>query len=198
MKSRSNKILTIASVITAVGIVLLYFGYSQIGKLNQANNDLAVETSNLYVQAVRAEALKKIVSNAGDKGISLDTYFIQAGEEVEFVKKIESLAGSLNLTYTTNSIGTQSNEKLEPLGKEFLEMTMTTEGSWQNTRRFISLIEKMPMNIRINSIDLKTEIKTVVVAPTKTETISSTTPASLSPARTVWRTTIGMVVVKKK
>ncbi len=198
MKSKSNKILTIASVVSIVGIIILYLAYSQIGSLNQKNNDLAIETSSLYTQAIRAESLKKIVSNAGDKGISLDEYFIAAGEEVEFVKKLETLASSVNLNYTTNSIGTQSNEKLDPLGKELLEISMVTEGSWQNTRRFISLIEKMPMNIRINAMDLKTEIRTTVAAPTKSETISSTTPAAQSPSRTMWKTTISMVVVKKK
>lgn len=198
MKSKSNKILILASTIATIGIVLLYLAYSQIGRLNQTNDDLAIETNSLYTQAIRAESLKKIVSNAGDKGISLDEYFIAAGEEVEFVKKMESLASSVNLSYTTNSIGTQSNEKLDLLGKEFLEISMVTEGSWQNTRRFISLIEKMPMNIRINSMDLKTEIKTVAAIPTKSETISSTTPAAQSPSRIIWKTTISMVVVKKK
>lgn len=142
-------IVSIICIVSGLGAFLLS------GKTSEFREEIATlqqEVQGLEIQASRLGAEKQ----AGDaEAIDLSRYFIAPDGALGFVEYIESVAVSSGLSYKINLFDAEQNADLAKQDRELLKTSLTTTGSLKNTRDFISLIETLPYNVRINKIDLK-------------------------------------------
>ena len=77
----------------------------------------------------------------------LDQAFINSSREIEFINTLEGLAGENNITMniSLNETGEKANDIFEKIN-----LTIQTQGSFENLLKFLADIEKMNYYININ------------------------------------------------
>ena len=180
MKTRTTSVL-ICLIIAAIALIgLYYFCISYVGGLGRQTAQLNLDLDSSQIKYVRLLSLRAIVKSSESNGQQLDSYLVQPGQEIDLVKEVEGLADQLALTHSTDQIDTQDLDVLASQNKELLHIVISTTGGWNSTRRFLSLIEALPFNIRLNKVDFN---------------LSGDTS---SPAGDQWRGRFDFSVVKKK
>lgn len=155
MKNNHLAILIISIVLlVGAGIAALFL----YGKTNAMQEELATLHSQVQVLSLQSKtvlALRESTSVSSGQTENINTYFIGKDKALDFVKYIESLAVSSGVTYTIDVVDTSPDNSLSPANKEFLRIAIRFSGNMKNVRRFISLIETLPYNVKINRFDLR-------------------------------------------
>lgn len=154
MKTRSSTILTILIILAVVFVAGNYLTSRYVSNLGLKTQKLLSDLA--FVESKYTQALSlSVVANSGESdGKKLDAFIISKGEEVTVVKDIERLAASLSLISTTEDIGSIEESSLSMQNKDFLRIVMSVRGSLTQIRKFLSLIETLPYNVKISSVDL--------------------------------------------
>lgn len=147
-----NKVIRFA-VTAAIFSILLYFAgllvvSNEIRKIENfyrdTNSESFKEEKFLAVKSI-AEANKESIQTLRD-------FFIQKGDEVKFIEKIEEVARSSSIKFEITSIDVKTNQ--EKSFKEDVDVKMKIEGSWRNTVYFIDRLNKIPFGVSIEEINL--------------------------------------------
>lgn len=154
MKTRTNYTLILFSILALIFVVGYFFSVSYIKGLGTKADKENGEVADLEVKHARATSLSAIARSGKGDIERLDDFIVQPGGEIAVVKALEQLARNLSLISTTDSIDTQDIGTSTVKSKEFLHIVMSTNGRWENTRRFLSLLETLPYNVKENRIDL--------------------------------------------
>lgn len=178
MNNRTTKVLIVSILIALVCIIALYIEFRIVTALNDKSDTLKESLVNAQVQSLKLESLRAVAISGSAELDKIENYIVSAGKEIELVQQIENLAKNSGLEYSTDLI-----EKKEGVDttKDMLHIKILTNGSWSTSRKFISLIEHLPYNVRINELDM---IKSG-------ESTGSTTVPT-------WRTNVDFSVVQKK
>ena len=169
-------IVCIACIACGFGAFLFY------EKIHASQTEVATlqqEVQSLQIQADRLNTQKR--ENAENvKTAELDEYFVSANGALGFVEYIENLAVSSGLTYRINLFDSAQDPEASKNEKELLKTSLTTNGSVQNTRNFIALIQTLPYNVKITKVDLK----------------RATDPSAAISAKDSWTAVIDFYVIK--
>jgi len=155
-----------------------YYFYQNFLTLNQEVSDSTGIIAKDTAEQSRILSLRNSVKNTQNDKILLDTFFVPKENVADFLQSIENLADQSGVTHTL-SVGTQSDGALDPLNREWLTVTVSTTGSFDQTIRFLSLLESMPVKSAFSTISINT-----VVPPTK--------------GGVVWTASIAFKVIKTK
>lgn len=172
-------IVSLACIASGFGAYLLS---SKISKMEEEAVALRQEIQGLEIKAARLSAQKQ--DGAAISSIDLlNRHFIGADGALGFVEYVESIAVSSGLAYKINLFDSEQWADGTKNDRELLKTSLTTTGSLKNTRNFISLIESLPYNIRINRVDLK-------------KSVDSGTAGTNSGAKEMWTATVDFSAVK--
>ncbi len=153
MKKHLITIIIVSLICIACGFGAFMF-YEKIHASQTEVAALQQEVQSLQIQSDRQNTQKR-ESAENVKTVELDGYFISPDGALGFVEYIENLAVSSGLTYRINLFDSAQDPEASKNEKELLKTSLTTTGSIQNTRNFISLIQTLPYNVKITKVDLK-------------------------------------------
>lgn len=97
-------------------------------------------------------AIKSVGETNKESIQALRDFFIQKGDEVRFIDKIEEVAKSSSVKFEISSIDVGINQK--DSFKEDVDVKIDMEGSWENMIRFIDKLQKMPFGVSIDKVNL--------------------------------------------
>jgi hypothetical protein len=148
-----NKIVWIIIAVTSVSIVLYFVGlFMVLGEIKKIEN-LYRDSNSESFKEEKFWAITAIAEDNKDNIQTLRNFFIQKGDEVKFIKEIESLAKNSFIKLEIVSIDVKNGEN--SLLKENVNIKVKTEGSWRNNIYFIDRLKKLPFGISIEKIDLE-------------------------------------------
>ncbi len=172
-----------------------YYFFHELRVTGEKISTLSNETTSLLTEETNLNSLKAVFSDTTNERQKINSYFVQSDGAVDFITIIENLATFANLNHETQTVNTEE-ENPSSANRERLHITFRTNGSWQNTYYFISLLESLPFQLTINQINLHSTGGTVA------ETISSSSSTSISTVATkkssVWETSYDISVTKLK
>jgi Tfp pilus assembly protein PilO len=175
IKKIRNRIIILGVVVLAL-IGGYYFLYSSQNSMWQTTATTESSNASLKLQKQNAVALESQYDGQAANRAKIQTYFVQKDGEADFIKNIESLADASSLDHTISSVGFENGNL--PANLQYLNLTITTQGSWQNTYQFLSLVENMPYKIVMKNVDLS--------ATGDSGSLSTSTAQSLGSGESVW------------
>lgn len=134
----------------AAAIVLSLAGISAYGAVvwNIKKNVSEAEelTLSITVEAQKEasiESIRNILRNTAVEREKIEGYFVSSDNIVDFLEKIELLGKKSGASLSFDSVDIPSDEK------NVLRVRIGTEGNWENTFYFLSMIENLPFKIEI-------------------------------------------------
>jgi Tfp pilus assembly protein PilO len=151
-----NKIVRFAIAIATLSVILYFVGlfvvFGETKKIenlyNDSNSELFKEEQFLAIKSI-ADANKESIQTLRD-------FFIQKGDEVKFIEKIEETAraSSIKFEITSIDVGTNQGNSFE----EDVSVKIMVEGSWKNMIYFMDKLKKMPFGVSIEKVNLDANI----------------------------------------
>lgn len=147
-----NKFFRLSLVMAFLSIVLYLFGLCFVFREIDKAYNLYSNTESDFAKSKKFSLIKSIIQNNTADIDNLKNILVKKGDEVEFIKLIESEAKAANVEFDISSIDLES--LAEDQFKENLKIKINFEGSWKNTMNFIDKMQKMPFGSQINNINL--------------------------------------------
>lgn len=149
----NSKILKLFISVAVFVIVIYIIGFCLVlNKIKKVENLSGSAESNL-VKEEKINTIKSIAEDNKESIESLREFFIQKGDEVEFIEKIESVGRDTGVKFDIFSIEIDpKNENLQ--FHEKVVMKINIEGSWKGVVAFILKLEKLPFGVFIENIGL--------------------------------------------
>jgi Tfp pilus assembly protein PilO len=132
-----------------------YLFYVQTTEMETELTGLHSEVQTLSIQANRVISLRQITTATGDELEKLQTFFVTKDGALDFVKYIESLAVASGLIFSIDTVDEYADPVLIPYDKTLLKLSIRTTGTQKRTRAFLTLIESLPYNIKIQRADIR-------------------------------------------
>lgn len=150
-----NKTVRLA-VLTIFSSLILYFAsfFIVTDKIKKVEDFYRNTNSELF-EKEKLAMIKSTAEKYSEQIQILRNFFVQKGDEVEFIKKIEETARSTSVEFEIVSIDTKLNQ--ENSFKEDINVKLKTEGSWANSIYFIDQLDKMPFGVSVERISLNTD-----------------------------------------
>ena len=172
----------------------LIYGINYIKTLNEQVIDVKNEADQVRSRYERLVAFHDSNQSDTDDKKKLVTYFIPANGAVDFITSFEQTAQSIGLKFNTVSLDTEQTSDLTSQGKEILKVSFSTNGTWDDTMHFLSLVESMPYAVSITGATLEGAAGSpslVGSAPASGEVINKVNLG-------YWRLLINVKIVKTK
>lgn len=156
MKKHLSKIGGLLIAVSAV-LVLVLFTYIYLYR-DILDTKTKVEQTHLELEKDRLkdaelEAIQKNIKLTISDSDTLKALFVPADGVVDFIQNIETVGKQIGLQIETKNIEPEETDVLTAVGKENINVTLETEGSWQNSMQFLSLLSNLPYKISIISLD---------------------------------------------
>lgn len=141
-------IFTASLAVLSVGffIFFLYLVY-------QKNSEVSLLSQELEI-AAREEnsgiAMKRLLTNTNVEREKLDGYFLKSDTIVSFIESIESLSKLAKVDTSVNNVGIDQGGSKDTF--EYVSLSGTAEGSFNNLYWLLSLIESMPMKLEVSKV----------------------------------------------
>lgn len=148
-----KKTLIVASCIgaglsIAAYILGLFLVRSEIGKIEGYYSN----SESKLGREKRVSAIKSASETYKNEISALRNFFIQKGDEVKFIEKIEEAAKTSGLKFEISALDVKPNQPKSI--KEDVSVRINTEGGWQATMNFLDKIEKMNFGVSVNEVNL--------------------------------------------
>ncbi len=154
-RSNTKTKLIIACVVAGL-MALLYFGvYWGHQYAQNAVDQSEREAQEAQAEQLSASEIKALLADTKSEQLTIGTFFLTSDRVVDFLEELEHLATSTNLESQTNSVTDASWEGLESSKWEALSVSLSTKGSWQNSYRFLGLLERLPYRSSITRVTLQ-------------------------------------------
>lgn len=147
-----NKVIR-SAIAAAVFSILLYFvGLLVISNEIKKIEDFYRDTDSESFKEEKFWAVKSIAEANEESIQTLRDFFIQKGDEVKFIEKIEEIARASSIKFEISSIDVKTNQ--EDSFKEDVSVKMKIEGSWKDVVYFIDKLNKIPFGVSIEKVNL--------------------------------------------
>ncbi len=148
-----NQTLRFAVLAASLSILLYFLGLFLIVTKTKEAESFYWDSESEFSKNERLAAIRSITETNGSSIEALRGFFIQKGDEVEFIEQIESLARRSSIKFEIGSI----DVKADPADKfkEDIAVKMDIEGGWRNLSSFIGGLERMPFGVLIRDVDLR-------------------------------------------
>ncbi len=145
----------IATIISGLAWIGAYLLHKKTVNIKEELPALHTEVETLSIQASRLINLRKIVNTTSDDLLVLQSFFVAKDGALDFVKYIENMAISSGLVFRIDTVDELSDPALTRLNKSTLKMSIRVTGTLKRVTLFLSLIESLPYNIKIQRADLR-------------------------------------------
>lgn len=153
MKNHSAKQTLILFLVLVV--VLLAFHYVAFRFIkNSGERVVTLENEVSLLQDQVSEFSKYSVDDISDFVAQVNNRFVSKDDFVGFLQSIETEARLQGLEITVRGVEVQRRSEDEGDDKEFLKLQIETNGSWQDTMRFVKYLEYLPYKISIRDLGL--------------------------------------------
>jgi hypothetical protein len=137
--------------------VLIFASYGFLlwgiyAKANLASN-LVTEAAEDVEKDRTLRLIKASLAENEDFLSHVDSFFIPADGVVDFISLLEQLGVESGVELSIGSVSIDSES--ESASKEVLSLNIQTEGSWQDTFTFLSLLENLPYRIEFVNTALR-------------------------------------------
>ncbi|MEK7558509.1 MAG: hypothetical protein AAB507_01640 [Patescibacteria group bacterium] len=150
-----NKIILLALVIFALASLYVFIFYLIKGKTEKASL-----SEQKYLLAAKKEELalseESILRETGKKREELDKYFIDQGNVVVFIERLESLGTISGSKVSLTSVDIDKSRK------NILKVILSVSGRFNELFYFLSLLEALPLEISIKRLSLGSAAPTSV------------------------------------
>lgn len=155
MKNKTFKIFIFVLVLALASLGSLIYAVSYIKTLNLQVEDVKNEADQIRSKYDRMVAFHDSNQSDTDNKKKLINYFIPPNGAVDFLTSFEQTAQSIGLKFNTVSLDTEQATDLSSQNKEILRVSFETNGSWNNTMHFLSLVESLPYAVQITGATLE-------------------------------------------
>jgi Tfp pilus assembly protein PilO len=155
MNKRYFITLAIVFTLSVIAIGGAYMFHTKTIEIESELSSLHNEVQTLSIQANRVISLRQVATATGDDLEKLQVFFVAKDGALDFVKYIEGLAVSSGLTFSIDTVDEYADPALVPYDKTLLKMSVRTTGTKTRIRAFLSLIESLPYNVKIQRLDLR-------------------------------------------
>lgn len=142
-------------ILSAIAIIGAYVFHTKTTAIESELSSLHSEVQTLSIQASRVISLRQVATATGDDLEKLQAFFVAKDGALDFVKYIEGLAVSSGLTFNIDTVDEYPDPTLVPYDKTLLKVSVRTTGTKSRVRAFLSLIESLPYNVKIQRLDLR-------------------------------------------
>lgn len=157
--SKTSGLLMAVSVILVLVLFTYVYLYLDILATKAKVEQASLELEKDRLKDAELEAIQKNIKLTISDSDTLKSLFVPADGVVDFIQNIENVAQKAGLQVTTKNIEPKETDALTATGKENINVTLETKGSWQNSIQFLSLIYNLPYKISILSVDLSLKEK---------------------------------------
>jgi hypothetical protein len=145
-KNNPNKLLIILGILNLCAVGLWFFMYTYSAGVNSQILESSIalageESKGTYVTGISGDLRSTEVDRK-----SIEQTFIKIGDEAHFLENIERLATSTKVEMKVFAF-----EKRD----ETLHLSMQIKGTFSRNYLFLSLIENLPYELRINKITIE-------------------------------------------
>lgn len=184
MKASSPKsILVLLAVLVVVVIAIMYVAVISI----QASGEKTLAL--LQEAAANRSQTEDLSKNKGEDlkemARDINAYFVSKDGVVNFIEDVEKEARTYQLEVFVRSVDVTKNSDDPNDNKEVMKLKLEMRGSWGNTLRFISYLERIPYKVTLENIEM-----------TKISELSEDFESGANLPR--WRTRLEMSVLKFK
>ena len=148
---KNAKKLLLIILLNLIVISSYVFSFSQITKQYKEISSLTALVESLRGK-VSTETQKKI-KEISEKLNEVSSYYVQPDGSVSFIEMIDDLGRKNNLDITINSVDIDSTGADKTV--ELLKLKISTEGSWNNSFKFLTSLENLPFKISVDESSLK-------------------------------------------
>ncbi len=152
--STTKKTSVILSVLVLVACAGIYGMYFMISKAGHKVAAYELQQQKLISELEVDRSLKLFLSTSGSDIDKLSSRIIPREGTVSFLEMIEKNARDIGLVASVESVNVGEAPTL-PADFEILKLKISTEGSWGDTYRFLSLLETLPYKITINTVEVR-------------------------------------------
>lgn len=151
----NNNISKLAISIMVLCILLYLAGFFMVYKQTKEIEKIYKDSESGASKKALAFSLKSAYEANKNSIQFLRNFFVQKGDEVDFINEIETLGQKFSVKFELNSIDV-GRENKDPF-KEDIVIKINIEGGWTNIMSFLDGLEKTYFGVLINnlSLDLK-------------------------------------------
>jgi hypothetical protein len=155
--NRHTIIAIVVSVFAAFGAWVLYgavsyMTYDVIGK----THILEEESQYIYRQHEAAKKVERVFEQTRDMRDVLRAQIIEGDDGIlRLIDIIEDMGASANVEFTLNDIDKLKKTIEDDTEVSYLEISVATRGSWEDSITYVALLETYPWNIIVKEIDLQ-------------------------------------------
>jgi hypothetical protein len=149
--SHTKKVLLITIALTLASSLIYGFLFLAVKSKNEKISAFLNEADADLKKDETLRSIKITLEDYEEEVAKLDTYFISHEGTSEFIESLESLGEKAGVALTIASVALEQDTRVKNDFKEVLRIRMETSGSWANTFTFLSIIENMPMSVRVEN-----------------------------------------------
>lgn len=143
LSAKTVRLFAVAIVLVVVGIlaygVIVWDIRKNIDEADGLSMNIAAESQ----KEANIESIRNIFRGTAEERGKIDSYFVSSDNIVDFLEKIEFLGKKSGVSLSFDSVDIPSEEK------NILRVRVGTEGSWEDTFYFLSLVENLPFKIEL-------------------------------------------------
>lgn len=186
MNTHMRNICITLSIIALVGIAGCFVFWSIIR--NSIDNIYAAEVALAQQSLVheQEQTLKSVFETVADDLTKIRGRIIESKGTATFISSLESYAKSIGATLLIDSVAEKTADS-EGADFQYLDLTLSTQGSWSEVYRLLMMMESLPYKIKIHSV-------TLTQGSFTTSGGEGSSPSTVN----VWKGTFIMSVLKRK
>lgn len=155
MHKIKENIITIILLPTLLLLIMLSFLlYNSLQKAEVKVSTLKNSIRESEARNTELDLIKINLKNTLENFQMLDALFVKHDEVADFLQEVENLAKSTGLSVKIIGVSKKDISKVSS-NKEYLLVTASTRGDFQNTIKFMRLLELLPRKIGLDKVILK-------------------------------------------
>jgi Tfp pilus assembly protein PilO len=147
-----NNIVNFAIIAVLISILLYFTGLFIVYKETKKAENLYTDTESEFFKGKKFWAIQSLVEKNSETIQLLRSFFVQKGDEINFIEQIENVAKGSGVKFDISSI--EVKEDAENSFEEDVFVKMEIEGSWKNVMAYVENIERMPFGVSVVDITL--------------------------------------------
>lgn len=147
---KTLQFIVFSAIIALAALAVYMFILLDIRDKNRSVSLILNEADIEALQDLRLRSIQKIVKDTEEQRGQINIYFVGDDEIVKFIETVELLGVLADADVEINSVNIEERRREEgEENDEFLQLTFSATGEWNEVFYFFSLVELLPYNIEV-------------------------------------------------
>jgi len=150
----SKKIL---SIVILLAVIIVLGGFMFFARIRNINKEIFLLQENINARTennLRLKSIEKTLEQTKNNIQKIESYFVGVDGTVSFIETLESLGKKNNVNPRVTTVDVSNDAQIKDDYKEFLKLSINTDGTWANTFYFLAALENVPYKISFNNISI--------------------------------------------